>query len=139
MSSSPSLPKPGSTFPVLAFSAMSLRPTVNKMRGGLLLSPGQYATPRREGAPSETGYSQSFLPVSGSRATTRSAAGTYMTPLTTIGVASELGPRPLPGPFCDAGGVSDCRRYVQAMASPLTFWVVIWSSGEYPVPAVSCR
>src|SRR3984957_20169083 len=111
MSNSPSLPKPGSTLPVFAFSAISLRPTVNRMRGGLLLSPGQYATPRRDGAPPATGYSQMVLPLSGSRATTRSTAGRYMTPFTTIGVASELGPPGrLPGPVGAGADVSDCRR-----------------------------
>src|SRR6516164_11819288 len=73
---------------------MSLLPAVTRMRGGLRPSPGEYATPRREGAPPVTEYSQMSLPDSVSRATTRLAAVRYMTRFTTIGVASELGPPP---------------------------------------------
>src|SRR5579872_6176189 len=50
-STSPSLPKPGSIFPVFAFSAIIFLPTVERIRAGLFASPGQYATPRRDGAP----------------------------------------------------------------------------------------
>ena len=81
------------------------------MRGARLPSPGQYATPRREGAAPLTGYRQISLPVSDSSATTRFAAGRYMTPFTTMGVASEFtlaGP-PLPAGTA-AAGASPCRR-----------------------------
>ena len=61
--------------PVLALSAIRRRPAVKKMRGGVLPSPGQYATPRRDGAPPVTGACQISLPVSGSSATTRSRPG----------------------------------------------------------------
>src|ERR1019366_463898 len=47
MSRVPSLPKPGSGLPVPAFNATILFDVVNRIRGGLFLSPGQYATPRR--------------------------------------------------------------------------------------------
>src|SRR5207244_7925158 len=72
-------------------------------------------------------------------ATTRFAAGRYMTPLTTIGVASEFGP---PGPFPPGGGgtgASLCRRYVHASVRLATFVALICVSGEYPVPATSRR
>jgi hypothetical protein len=80
------------------------------MMRGLLPSPGQYATPRREGAPPVIGYRQISLPVSGSSATTRFAAGRYMTPFTTMGVASEFTPPgpPLP-PGAGVAGASLCR------------------------------
>ena len=103
MSTSPSLPKPASSAPVAASSAISRRPAVKMMRGGRLPSPGQYATPRRDGAPPVTGCCQISLPVSGSSATTRFAAGRYMTPLTTIGVAWELTPA---GAAPSAGGAA---------------------------------
>src|SRR5215471_8044861 len=109
MSTSPSLPNPGSSLPVFAFKAMSLRPAVKRMRGGLLVLPGQYATPRREGAPPVTGYAQISLPDSGCRATTRFAAGTYRISFTTIGVASELPPAP-PFPLPFVVGASDDNR-----------------------------
>ena len=62
------------------------------MRGGSVPSPASTPTPRRDGAPPVIANRQSSLPVSGSSATTRFAAGTYITPFTTIGVASEFGP-----------------------------------------------
>ena len=65
MSTSPSLPKPGSRAPVFALSAIRRRPAVKMMRGGTPPSPGQYATPRRDGAPPVTGCCQISLPVSG--------------------------------------------------------------------------
>src|SRR4029077_18063675 len=40
MSTSPSLPKPGSSLPVVALSAINRRPAANRIRGGLLPSPG---------------------------------------------------------------------------------------------------
>src|SRR5712691_1228604 len=95
MSTSPSLPKPAASAPVLASSAIRRRPEVKMMRGALLPSPRQYATPRREGAAPLTGYRQISLPVSDSSATTRFAAGRYITRFTTMGVASEFTP---PGP-----------------------------------------
>ncbi|HXP86028.1 MAG TPA: hypothetical protein VN841_14990 [Bryobacteraceae bacterium] len=48
---SPSVPKPGSGLPVRAFKPIILCPVVNRMRGGLLRSPGQYAKPRCEATP----------------------------------------------------------------------------------------
>jgi hypothetical protein len=51
MSTSPSFPKVLIGSPVRAAIAMSRRSAVNRIRGGLAASPGQYATPRREGAP----------------------------------------------------------------------------------------
>ena len=80
--------------PVAASTACSRSPDVNRMRGGEPPSPGQYATPRRDGVPPATGRCHSSSPVTGSSATTRSAAGMYMTPSTTMGVACERGPPP---------------------------------------------
>src|SRR5262245_64044164 len=91
-STSPSLPNAVAGAPVFASIAISRRPAVNTIRGGWLASPGQYATPRRDTAAPATGCRQISLPVSGSSATTRPAAGRYITPLTTTGVASELLP-----------------------------------------------
>src|SRR5579862_5651284 len=89
MSSTPSLANPGSSFPVLALSAIMLLPEVNRMRGGFCLSPGQYATPRVDTGSLGDSQRQISLPFSGSSATTRLSAGTYITPLTTMGMASE--------------------------------------------------
>src|SRR6516164_2257899 len=60
---------------------MSLLPAVTRMRGGLRPSPGEYATPRREGAPPVTEYSQMSLPDSVSRATTRLAGAGQIVPM----------------------------------------------------------
>src|ERR1700689_5191365 len=51
ISTMPSVPKPGSSLPVPAFSPINLGPAVNKIRGGLLRSPGQYAAPRESEGP----------------------------------------------------------------------------------------
>ena len=48
-------PKPSTDSPVVAFSAISLRPAVTKIRAGMFCSPGQYVTPRFERAPAWTG------------------------------------------------------------------------------------
>src|ERR1700677_1551062 len=90
MSTWPSLPNPGSILPVLAFSAINLRPEVNRMRGGFCLSPGQYATPRCDATPAANSYLQISEPVTGLSASTRLPAGRYITPLTTIGVAADV-------------------------------------------------
>src|SRR6185436_18595251 len=106
MSTSPLVPKPAAAAPVRASSARSRRPDVSRIRGAAVPSPAQYARPRRDGAPPAIGDCQTGVPVSGSSATTRLAAGRYITPPTTIGVTCELTaaaapPRPPPAP---AGG-----------------------------------
>src|SRR5580704_5888374 len=98
ISTMPSLPKPGSILPELAFRAIRLVPAVRIIRGGLLASPGQNATPRAVVADGSCAV-QTSLPDSGSSAMTRLPAGTYISPLTTMGVASgfaPLPPRPAP-------------------------------------------
>src|ERR671918_546463 len=80
--------------------------------------------PRRDGEPSVTRCCQISVPVSDSSATTRLAAGTYMTPFRTIGVACEL---------------VLARAYVHARVRLATFAAVICVSGEYPVPPRSRR
>src|SRR3954464_6678489 len=76
MSISPFLPNAVAGLPGAAFSAISRRSEVTKIRGGAVASPGQYVTPRREGAPFCSVYRHVSLPVSGSSATTRSAPAT---------------------------------------------------------------
>ena len=110
------------------------------MRGPTAPSPAQYETPRREGPLPDTATLQSSVPRSGSRATTRPAAGKYMTPFTTIGVACEFtadvagefaappAPR-CPGPESDAP--PPASRYVQALVSVATFATVTSANGEY--------
>ncbi len=93
------------------------------MRGSAASSPAQYATPRREGAPPWTVWLQSSVPVDGSSATTRSTAGTYITPSITIGVACEFGSRGSAAP-------SFLSEYVQAEASWPTLSGVTSASDE---------
>ena len=62
-----------------------------------------------EGALPAIGYFQTSFPVSGSSATTRLAAGRYMTPFTTIGVASELRGRAPPLPVAGADALLSSR------------------------------
>src|SRR5579862_6850708 len=115
VSTSPSLPKPGSILPVRALSAIMRRSAVKTMRAGLVLSPGQYVTARREGFPLGNWYRQISLPVSGSSAKTLLPAGRYVTPFTTMGVASEA----------RAFSLND-----HAWVSLATVLVLIWVSGE---------
>src|SRR6516225_10404913 len=129
ISTSPSLPNVGTGPPDFASTATSRRPAVKMMRGGCAASPGQTATPRRDTP--VTAYCQISFPVSGSSATMRLAAGTYITPPTTIGVASEASGRP------PASGA--CRWYDHAGASVATFLALSCVSGERPVPAASWR
>src|SRR5262245_47875600 len=103
MSTEPFSPKPLDASPVTAFPALNRGPAVKRIRAGVELSPGQNATPRAVVLPAGSLYSQTSLPVSASRASTRPPAGRYMTPLITIGVASGLTvgagpPRPPPSP-----------------------------------------
>src|SRR6185369_6828978 len=114
-SSSPSFAKPASSLPVLAFSAASFVPVVNRIRGGLVSSPGQYATPRDVAPPVPTGYFQISWPVSASSATTLLPEGKYILPFTTMGVASDPGAP---------------NAYVHAGASWATFAVLICVSWE---------
>src|SRR5258705_417291 len=130
MSISPFVPNRDSRAPVAALSAINRRPAATRIRAGRLPSPGQNATPRREGAPPVTTYRQRSCPVCGSSATTRLAAGTYIVPLTTIGVASEFGP-PVPRPV---DGASLCRPYVHTDRSLATLPALTCASGDHPVP-----
>ena len=70
------------------------------------------------------------MPVSGSSATTRLAAGRYITPFTTMGVASEFGAAAPPRPAVGGAGASLCKLYVHALVSVPTFVASIWVSGE---------
>src|SRR6185295_9127859 len=72
----------------IAFTAISRDPAVKSIRGGVVPSPGQNETPRDPVLPVGSLYSQTSLPLSASRASTRPPAGRYITPLITIGVAS---------------------------------------------------
>src|SRR5215471_16169761 len=135
MSTSPFFPKPSDGLPDAASNAMSRRPAVTKMRSGELRSPGQYETPRRETAPAPPrpppGISrcQINFPVSASSATTLLPAGTYITPPTTIGTASE------PPPSGDPCG--ETNLYAHDCLSVATLPVLISVSGENRLPARS--
>src|SRR5215813_5251259 len=113
MSTEPSCPKPVDASPVSAFRDIKRRPAVKMIRAGVEESPGQNATPRAVVLPVGSLYSQTSFPVSASSASTRPPAGRYMTPLTTIGVASGFTvggappprpPAPLPASPAGAGG-----------------------------------
>ncbi len=92
MSTSPLVPKPVAVLRSRRRARSGGVPAVTKMmRGGRSRSPGQYVTPRRDGRPDVKRCRQSSLPLGRSSATTLSAAGRYMTPATTIGVACEFG------------------------------------------------
>src|SRR5580700_2949662 len=150
ISTMPSLPKPGSILPEFAFRPTRCGPAVNMIRGGLLASPGQNATPRAVVANGNCAV-QTSLPDSGSSAITRRPAGRYIRPLTTIGVASgfALGPprppprprpaasaakSPLPaGAAASAGaaaGAATLSLKLQASVSFETFPALICLSGE---------
>src|SRR6516225_7377890 len=88
MSTAPFSPKPAGASPVMALMALNCLPAVNRILGGVVVSPGQYATPRAVVLPVGSLYSQTIFPVSASSARTRPPAGRYITPLMTIGVAS---------------------------------------------------
>src|SRR5262245_56627594 len=88
MSTEPSGPKPVDASPVSAFSDIKRQPAVQMIRDGAEESPGQNATPRAVVLPVGSLSSKTSFPVSASSASTRPPAGRYMTPLTTIGVAS---------------------------------------------------
>ena len=77
---------------MLRQSAINRRPAVKTIRAAVLASPGQYATPRLDTAAPVIECCQISLPVSDSSAATRPVAARYITPLTTIGVTSELFP-----------------------------------------------
>src|SRR5580700_7279587 len=153
ISTIPSLPKPGSILPEFALRAIKFGPAVRMMRGGLLASPGQNATPRAVVANGSWAV-QASLPDSGSSARTRLPAGRYINPLTTIGVASGFAagpPRPPPRPRpaasaakspappagAAAGAPAAISLNVHASVSFETFPVLICLSGEYRVPARS--
>src|SRR5438105_11403486 len=102
ISTDPSSPKPAAASPVIALIAINRLPAVKRMRGGVVPSPGQNATPREPVLPIGSLYSHTSLPLSASSASTRPPAGRYITPLMTIGVASgftvgtDAAPRPPP-------------------------------------------
>src|SRR6516162_5420291 len=141
MSTEPSCPNPAAASPVIALIAIKRLPAVKMIRGGVVPSPGQNATPRAVVLPCGSLYSQTSFPVSASSARTRLAAGRYITPLTTIGVASgfAVGPPPAPRPpprpaRAPSAGVSAAaagaaprpagallRRYDQAILRSATF------------------
>src|SRR5206468_2561171 len=88
-STRPWLPNSGAGFPVTTSTANRKCPFPAKTRGCRPGDPGQYASPRR--AMGAASYFQSSSPVSGTSAYTPSGAVTYITPFTTIGIASEPG------------------------------------------------
>src|SRR5262249_6142791 len=102
----------------------------------MLASPGQYVTPRLESAPPGPGETSNFqisFPVEASNARTRLSAGKYITPFTTIGVASVKPPRP---PVAEL--LRSARYGIrQASFSLLTFPGWICFSDEKRVPAKS--
>src|SRR5215467_3771114 len=117
ISTEPSSPNPVGASPVRALIAINRFPATNRMRAGVVPSPGQNATPRAAVLPVGSLYSQTSLPVSASSARTRPPAGRYITPLMTIGVASGFTvgapPAPRPPPRPPAAGAL-LSRYVQA-------------------------
>src|SRR5581483_561526 len=116
--------------PVAALSASSVDPAVTNTRAGSLPSPGQNPTPRRDTWPAAAWYSQTVLPVAASSASTLLPPGTYITPPTTSGVASDPPRSGLPPGA--AGSLT-----VQACRSCATLSTVIWVSGEKRVAARS--
>src|SRR5438477_12094157 len=119
MSTAPSLPKLAEASPVIAFTAIRRDPAVKSIRGGIVPSPGQNATPRELVLPVGSLYSQTSLPLSASRASTRPPAGRYITPLITIGVASgfTVGTGGAPRPP-QRGGASPAASGAAAGAAP---------------------
>src|SRR5262249_4128627 len=124
MSTTPLVPKPSDGLPVAASSAIRRAGApgpaalnalaVNRIRSGLLRSPGQNATPPPVESPSIL-CCQIGCPVAASSAViVLPADSRYITPLTTIGVASGFegsgAPAPLPRP-CPAGGRSTSVRF----------------------------
>src|SRR5579864_6600824 len=88
-STRPSFPNPGAGLPVLTSSARRNGPFPANTRACKPLAPGQYARPRK--ATGVASYFQSNSPVSGTSAYTPSGAVTYITPSTTMGMASDPG------------------------------------------------
>src|SRR5213594_1616810 len=135
MSTSPFVPNLSEGVPDAASNDNRRRPAVTNTRAGVVPSPGQYPTPRRDTAPAcgppPISRCQITLPVSVSRATTVLPAERYMTPPMTSGTASEK-PRPRPPPRPAGGGG---KLNVQAFASFVTLPVLISVSGEKRVPA----
>src|SRR5438067_6145488 len=127
MSTSPSSPNAAIGSPVWAASAIRRRSAVKNRRGAMVASPGQYATPRRDGAPVFRTYRQIAMPVSAWTAATWLEAATYITPLTTIGVNSDP-PDSVPAVASRPSG------YDQARLNLATLPVLICLSGEYRVP-----
>src|SRR5262249_15549998 len=114
-----------------------LVPAMNRTRGGLFPSPGQYPTARLPTAPGAE-YVQTSFPLSASSANTRLPPGRYMIPLMTIGVTSGESPgappRPFPLPAPAAGasaeGAGGAGLKVHATFRFATFVVLICFSGE---------
>src|SRR5215467_10208885 len=123
MSTTPFVPKPSEGLPVAASRAINRAGAfgppdrnalaVNRMRSGLLRSPGQNATPRPVDSPSILCCQISFPVVASSAVIVLPADTRYITPLTTIGVTSGFDgaagpPRPRP---CPGGGGSTSVRF----------------------------
>src|SRR5215471_8272256 len=125
MSTEPSSPNPVGASPVRALMAISRFPATNRMRGGVVPSPGQNATPRAAVLPVGSLYSQISLPVAASSARTRLPAGRYITLLMTMGVASGFtvgagaAPRPPPPrPACAGAAAGASPRCAGAGVAP---------------------
>src|SRR3989449_5456229 len=125
MSTSPFVPNLSEGVPDAASNDNRRRPAVTNTRAGVVPSPGQYPTPRRDTAPawgpSPISRCQITLPVSASRAATLLPAGRYITPAITSGTASEA-PRPRPPPRPPGGRG---RSYVHAFSSFATLPTLI--------------
>src|SRR6516162_7411329 len=108
MSTSPLAPNPSEGLPDEASSDSRRRPAVTNTRGGIVPSPGQKPTPRRETppacAPPPISRCQIIVPVSASSATIVFPAGKYITPEATSGTASEPLSRPPPPRPAGGGG-----------------------------------
>src|SRR5881396_1732170 len=130
MSTSPFVPNLSEGVPNAASNDNRRRPAVTNTRAGVVPSPGQYPTPRRDTAPAcgppAISRCQITLPISASRATTVFLAGRYITPATTTGTASEPPRRP-PPPRPPGGGGKLC---VHAFVSFATLPVLMSVSGE---------
>src|SRR5262245_30078075 len=135
MSTSPLAPNSSQGRPVAASSDRRRRPAVTNRRAGVVPAPDQYPTPRRDPAPAPaTSRCQITVPGLASSATTVLPAGTYITPATTSGTASDPVRRPPPPPRPPGGGG---KVYVHAFVSLATLPTLISVSGEYRVPARS--
>src|SRR3954451_13222769 len=128
MSTLPALPNAAAAGASLASSASSPRPDMTKIRGAMLPSPGQYETPRREGAPPATGVLQICRPEVVSSATTASAVGRYIEPPITIGVACEFTAAVAPAEVCAPDAAPSGN--VHARFSRVTLLRSISASGE---------